>query len=82
MGGGEKRGEGRETERDLMFARRHCVVSERTRGREREMERKRDRIIVRGPQRYLLHIWGREGGKGKIIMANWGINCTSLFAVR
>lgn len=65
-----------------MFARRHCVVSERTRGREREMERKRDRIIVRGPQRYLLHVWGREGGKGKIIMANWGINCTSLFAVR
>lgn len=37
-------------------------VAERERERE---ERKRDRIIVRGPQRYLLHVWGREGGERK-----------------
>lgn len=76
-GGGERR----ETEtRPYVRASSLCVVCERTRGRERERERVRDRIIVRGLQRYLLHIWGGE--KGKIIMANWGINCTSLFAVR
>ena len=65
--------------RDLMFAYIVTLVSlSRVLGvKGRVSEQEKNNIIGEGPQQYLLH-----SRVGKILMTNWGINCTSLFAVR
>lgn len=78
---GLKESEGVKQRCDLMFVHRHSclsfLLSRVSRVQGCVLERESESVIGRGPQQYLLHV-----GVGKIIMANWGINCTSLFAVR